>query len=145
MEEEKVQTKDTKNISISFGIVIVVAIAVIALIVILANSTKDYKKVMAGAYNIIGMKEGDTEYTEDKLINLKELGLIRELEIKEDGTGLLTISEKKEEFIYDKKEMTFKVKVDKEEKEEKVPYTFEKNKISFEKEGAKFIFEKIEK
>ncbi len=125
--------KATRKI-ISLICVVLIAVSALALSGC-GNSNKKFdKKKMAGTYELVEMSSGSETYSKEDLQTLKSYGLSITMEIKEDGTGSMSIYGESKEFTYDADNIT----VD----GEKTPYTLDGNKITFEQDDTKMVFEK---
>ena len=103
------------------------------------SGTKTEKKSvesLAGKYELVEMSSGSESYGKDELEALKTLGYTIVLELNEDGTGALDMYGEKEDLTYDDSSIT----VD----GVKTPYTRSGNKITFEQDDTKMVFEKAE-
>lgn len=98
------------------------------------STVKKEKVDLVGTYLLIGMKNKDEKYTKKDLESLKEYEMEVVLELKKDKTATLNVFDDKKKFKYDNK--NFYVEG------EKVPFTYEDNKLILEQDGQILTFEK---
>lgn len=142
MAENKKQ-KSKKGLIIGCIVaVLVIALIAVSVIAVIKSGLIGEKllgqnkiKELVGNYDLIEMTEGEEVTTKEDIDLLKKFGLIVSLELREDGTGTLDLFGDTEELNFDDKNITAD--------DEEVPYTFEENKLTMEKEDTKLVFEKI--
>ncbi|MBR3153156.1 MAG: hypothetical protein IKF52_06135 [Clostridia bacterium] len=99
-----------------------------------SKSSKNDLKEVVGKYDLIEMSEGDETYTESDLETLKTMGLSITMELKDDGTGVMTMYGEDEEFEYDEKNITVNGV--------KTEYKYKDGKLTVEEDDTKMVFEK---
>ena len=93
-------------------------------------------KIPTGKYELIEMSSGETIYSQEELNALKSFGLSITLEVRDDKTGTLDMSGDKQEFTYDNKNISIN--------NQSTQYIIDDNKITFEQDGDKLVFQKID-
>ena len=89
---------------------------------------------VAGKYELIEMSSKSETFGKDQIEELKNLGFTYTLELREDGTGVMTIAGENTEFKYDDKNIIVEGV--------STPYTFENNKLTVSENDEKMVFEK---
>ena len=88
--------------------------------------------VPAGRYNLVGMvQDGETIATED-LVTMEELGFEMFLELKDDGTGEISLYGDTMEITWDDREIT--------SDGETIPYEWDGRYLTLEQEGTSITF-----
>jgi hypothetical protein len=81
------------------GIVAIIAIVAIIVVIVINN-----KANVVGTWSLVGMKEGENEFSTEQL---KEYNLTGTIEFKEDGTVIIKMhGEADKKFSYDKDKQT---------------------------------------
>ena len=131
----KTETNSKKGIVICSVIAAVLVIAIVVALVVLVNNGVIGGKKIAGKYELIGMRDGEQEYTQEDISMLKTFGVTVSLQLKEDNTGTIDIYGQTMELTYDKENMTYNGVA--------VPYTVDKDTITLEDEESRMVFQKV--
>lgn len=92
-----------------------------------------YKDIVVGHYELIEMSDGETTYNKDELEELKTTGYVITIDFEKEK-GKLKLGDDLNEFKYDEKYIYFN--------DEKIPYTYEDNKLVLKQEEDTLTFEK---
>ena len=109
-------------------------VLLLSVFVVVGCDKSNNKKEIVGKYDIVEAIEGETTI---KGGDLEKYGIKYTLTVKSNGTAFLVVDDDKETLKYDDKYFYTK-----ENKSDKVPYTYSKGKLTLSEDGLSMIFKK---